>query len=190
MYNRFEFDERLDEQLDSGSIQVISDQATAFEDYSLYQVTIRDGTDYRSDFYYGIDTVEKRGAGYYVHTIELIELTRLLMGLPIEGRKVTQPIEGDKKTLYTVLDELLTVAETVESAEKRRYNIADGVKGMLEAVTSPEFHWEGGTLLWECLCDIGNVMNCIPRLIYEPGNGLFITFDEVNKITGVWDLSK
>lgn len=56
----------------------------------------------------------------------------------------------------------------------------------MKKLVSPEFYWDAGTSLWECLCDIANVINCIPRLIVNEDKTAFsvITFDRVNEITG------
>lgn len=199
VYNRVEFDERLDEQLDSGQIQTINDSVAPFDGYSLYDIETTDKNGkVKKVTMFGFDTVEKRGEGYYIHTIELVEPTRVVMGLPIDGCKVTQPIVGDKKTLKSVVDELLQYKCSLHANEEsNRLWVSSNINTttILEKTISPEFHWECGTLLWECLCDIGNVINCIPRV--EPmrmdileGNPvhLYISFDPINDITAEYDL--
>ena len=192
VYNRIEFDERLDEQLDSGSVQTISKSGTPFADYTLYRLKfMQDGETIIDESYFGFDTVEKRGEDYYIHMIELVEVTRIAMGIPIDGCKVTQPIEGEKKSLFDVVFSyeggLISKAK-LESVADRELYLHPGSGDIIEKmknIPSPEFHWECGTLLWECLCDIGNVINCIPRVRFVDTNTkcLFIEFEPVNDIT-------
>jgi hypothetical protein len=52
---------------------------------------------------------------------------------------------------------------------------------LLYGVDSPEFAWGCGTTLWECLCDIGNVVNCIPRVDIRDGYK-FVIFERINEI--------
>jgi hypothetical protein len=209
LYNSIDFDERLDEQFDTGSVQVISNSATPFADYCVVRMDMTDNLEVKSWYYCGFDSVEKRGGGYYIHTLELCEPTRLLMGTLIDGRKVTQPMEGSneaKQTLYDVLIGLLNTFELLpfgekfsRSREKSRIiteheydsSLTD-TKCIMENVTSPEFHWEAETSLWECLCDIGNVINAIPRLTYNKYNAEYpfsvLLFDMINESAGEYVL--
>lgn len=198
VYNQLEFVERLDEELDTGTAQVIPaprivGENLPFDEFSSVRISLRDdkGTT-KTGMFYGVDDVSKRGEHYYIHDLELFEPTRQLMGLPIDGRKVTQPIDNEKKkTLYDVLNELLEVAFLREYNTPIRYAVAEQSRALLERVISPEFHWECATMLWECLCDIGNVVNGIPRLIAEDLNSpdfIVITFDKVNEVTGEFEL--
>ena len=193
LYNSVSFDERLDEQLDTGTIQVIStEESLSFADFCpiLVEVEDLDGTTKTMQFC-GFKSLEKRGANYYVHTIELVEPTRLLMGIISEGKKITQPIDGSaKKSLYTVLLRLLQTFETKELGITPRLQpyLSDKAREMLRNTDSPEFHWEAGTLLWECLCDIGNVINAIPRLVYAYGEMKGIDFDLINKEEGEYEI--
>lgn len=193
LYNSATFDERLDEQLDTGSIQLITNsESVPFNDFCSIKVVITDNNGSTKTMYFcGFDTVEKRGAGYYIHTLELVEPTRLLMGIIIEGRKVTQAISSEKKSLYRVLLGLLNTFETKEKGEQPKFRIAvsDKVGNLLRGTISPEFHWESGTLLWECLLDIGNVINAIPRLEAD-NNGDFVnlSFDLINEETKEYEL--
>ena len=193
VYNRVEFDERLDEQLDSGQVQTINGIETAYEDYSLFRMSTIDAEGVsKNALYYGFDTVEKRGKEYYIHTIELVEITRIVMGISIDGCKVTQSIDGTKKTLYEVLTGLLNKVKLKSATRLETYlsvsSANEAVKKMKE-VASPEFHWECGTLLWECLCDIGKVIDCIPRASVSISTGIIsVQFDQINNVTQVYEL--
>ena len=193
LYNSASFDERRDEQLDTGTIQVIStEESLSFADFCpvLVEVEDIDGTKKTMQFC-GFKSLEKRGANYYIHSIELVEPTRLLMGIIIEGKKITQPIDGSaKKSLYTVLLRLMQTFETKELGVEPRIKpyTSEKVNKLLRDTVSPEFHWEAGTLLWECLCDIGNVINAVPRLVYALGEMKGIDFDLINEEEGEYEL--
>lgn len=198
-YNSVTFDERLDEQLDTGSIQLIlADEGVSFADFCAVSLTIKDEDGNRKRMpFCGFKTVEKRGEGYYILTLELVEPTRILMGTIIEGRKVTQPIEGSgeaKKTLYDVTKSLLKTFETLpweDGIAIPRFGLQENAKSvsLLKLTESPEFHWEAGTLLWECLVDIGNVINAIPRLLHTSLKGKYtVTFDTINDVTDEYEL--
>lgn len=193
-YNSNVFDERVDEQLDTGSIQIITNsEEVVFNDFCPVRAGITDAVgDTKEAYYCGFNTQEKRGAGYYINTLELVEPTRILMGVIIEGRKVTQPIESgkEKQTLYDSAEGLLLTFELLSynTRGKRyppRFKLVDNTEivALLQSVVSPEFHWEVGTLLWECLLDIGNVINAMPRLLFNEATGEFdtITFDLINE---------
>lgn len=208
LYNSIDFDERLDEQFDTGSVQVISTTETSFADYCVVRMDMTDNLEVKSWYFCGFDSVEKRGAGYYIHNLELCEPTRLLMGILIDGRKVTQPMEGSneaKQTLYDVLIGLLNTFELLpfgekfsRSREKSRiiteyeYNDSTATKDLMQSIISPEFHWEAETSLWECLCDIGNVINAIPRLTYNKDNAEYpfsvLLFNMINESSGEYEL--
>ena len=190
VYNAVDLDERLDEQFDTGSIQVINDAEDPFPDYCAVRVRLYDDDllTNKNLYFYGFDTVEKRGANYYVHNLELVEPTRLLMGIFICGRKVTQPIDGEKKTLYRVCTQLLNTITLLETGTDPELTIEDDP--VLDTI-SPEFHWEEGTTLWECLCDIASVVDCIPRLTTKQATVkafTHIVFDKINEETGVYQM--
>lgn len=195
VYNMTTFSERLDEEMDSGSVQIICDKKDPFPDYTFVRITLSDDDNNPKTYdFYLFDNVEQRRGDYYVHTLELVELTRLLMGVMIDGKAVTQPIEGsgeNKKNLYQVVYELVRTVQLLKadgvSAVGQRFSIDDTSK-WLEEINSPEFHWSAGTLLWECLCDIGNVIDCIPRVKIGSNNKLYVTFDKINDVTGEYEL--
>lgn len=193
--NYASIDERLDESLDGGEILVISAKETPYEPMSLAQLKFSDGTTNISQYFYVFDTVEKRGKGYYYHHITLCEVTRILMGISVDGMRITQPITGNKKTLYNVLEKIIGNYTLFMTGEWNplQISISDGdIETLLNNTESPEFSWSAGTLLWEVLCDIGNVINAIPRAYYDShgisANKISITFDPVNKSTAETEL--
>lgn len=188
-YNSVDFDERLDEQLDTGRVLVINNSIVPFNDMSMVKLTISDGNENKTMYYYGFDTVEKRAKDYYIHTIDLVEPTRLLMGRFIDGKRVTQPILGIKKTLLNVLNDLLAVSKLLENGENAEFSFA--YDKLVNNTISPEFYWASGTSLWECLCDIGNVIDCIPRLSVssnDDGYSLIIKYDKINNESSIYEM--
>ena len=192
VYNSCMTDERVDEQLDSGSAQTITNDITAFKDFCMVKVVRSDGETEKVQYFIGTDSVSKRANGYYTHAVELAEPSRLLMGIMIDGRKVTQSLEQEKKkTLKTVLQEFLRTYRLQSTAEETPFTVSlDADTEALFAQISPEFHWEGQTLMWEVLCDIGNVVDCIPRLTINADETAYtvITFDKINDITAEYEL--
>lgn len=197
--NSAEFDERLDEQIDTGSVQLLSAVETPFPDFCTVKMLLNDGKEEKELCYRAFDAVEKRGAGYYVHTLELVEPTRELMGVLIDGIKFTQPIEGEKLSLKEALTRISKKAVLLpkgfgsdEVVFLFDWNKNPSVSRILDETVSPEFHWESETSLWEVLCDVGNVINCIPRLyIVAPSSSApykVLTFDKVNDVTGEYEL--
>ena len=191
VYNSAEFDERLDEQLDTGSIQIISSDEEPFEDFCTVKVELRDDETSKrpkTEYFFGFDTVEKRGGHYFIHNLELVEPTRLLMGIFICGRKVTQPINGEKKSIYTVCAELVSTMSLLSQNDSPMFTF--GIDPAYMYMPCPEFHWEEGTTLWECLCDVANVVDSVPRLsiVEETGKPTRIVFDRINKETGVYEM--
>ena len=199
VYNTTVEDERLDEQLDSGSLQVISDSINPFADYSMIMLKRTDNyLGEKETFYYGFDTVEKRMGNYYIHALELVEPTRALMGILIDGKAVTQPLDSNKKSLWAVLSGLFSTMQLQSTLQKNAFNYVtlnhskynENTMELLNNTISPEFYWQAQTTLWECLCDIGNVINCIPRLTANIEKTAFncIYFEQINDIDKEYEI--
>lgn len=185
--NTAAIDERIDETLDGGSVQLIMSDKTPIEPMTCGNLTISDSDSQISQDFFVFDTVEKRGKNYYIHNLSFCELTRLFMGIMIDGLKITQPTdETPKKSLLTVLQRVLNCCQLCKNGEEPLFTITDdsSVLDLLESTESPEFSWQAETLLWEVLCDIGNVINCIPRLKYPN----VVMFDLINQVTGEAEL--
>ena len=199
LYNNVEADERLDEQLDSASMQVISKNSRSFPDFSMIKIIRKDldGNEEKA-YFYGFDTVEKRMGNYYIHSFELVEPSRKLMGILIDGKAVVQPIEGTKKDLWDTAGKLLLTANvktatgtaSLELAMLGHEKYSKNTFKLMLNTPSPEFYWQAQTSLWECLCDIGNVINCIPRLTANTQETAFNTvyFERVNDITAEYEI--
>lgn len=197
IFNRITADFRLDEQLDTGSVMTITESAESIPPMIHALLQISDGENTLSMPAYCFDTVEVRGQGYYIHNLTLVEPTRLLMGVLIDGMKVTQPQDGAAKdSLYTVADRLLRVCRLTKGGVPQKFWLTDDeeIVTLLKNNDSPEFAWEAETQLWECLKDIGSVINCMPRLtsanpdVYLSFNFTTITFDKINDVTAEREL--
>lgn len=192
--NHVVMDCRLDEQLDTGSLQMIDSESKPIPPMSVSELVISDGENTLSMPAYCFDTLEVRGEDYYVHNLTLCEPARRFMGVLIDGIKVTQPREESgalKKSLYEVTERVLKTCVLQEKG-KRVFTLTTdpNILSILKNTESPEFDWEAETLLWECLKDIGNVIGCMPRLTFnEPKTDFSVlTFDEVNEPTGFYEL--
>ena len=133
--------------------------------------------------YEGVST----NSGIYSHQVSLTEPSKLLQGVMIDGFAVTQPEEYEKRdTLFSVINRLLAVTPfdyVNESTPMFHPNISTTEANVLSAlsVKSPEFKWNTQTTLWECLLQVGAVIDAIPRLVPDSkGNYTVITFDFVN----------
>lgn len=192
-YNRVTADFRLDEQLDTGNIMIITDSAEPISPMSAANLELTDGDNSVYFPCYCFDRVEVRGQGYYVHNLTLVEPTRRLMGILIDGVKVTQPTEEEqaqgeaKKSLYEVTERLLHtyMLNDTELDAECAMPVEHEVVSLLKNTESPEFQWEAETQLWECLKDIGDVINCMPRLTFNAEHTALntLTFDRINDVT-------
>lgn len=181
-------DFRLDEQLDAGSVMIITDSAEPIPPMSMTELTISDSENTLSMPAYCFDTVEVRGQGYYVHNLTLVEPTRLFMGAVIDGVKITQPQEeSERESLYTVTERLLNAYKLLKWYTLSRFFLTDDeeIVSLLRERKSPQFDWEAETQLWECLKDVGSVINCMPRLTFNADKTAFnvVTFDKINDVT-------
>lgn len=195
IFNRITADFRLDEQLDTGSVMTITDSAEPILPMTRARLMISDneGNTLKNTLVmpaYCFDTVEARGQGYYAHNLTLVEPTRLFMGILINGMKVTPPQEeSERESLYAVADRLLRVCRLTKGGKPQKFWLTDDeeIVSLLKERKSPQFVWEAKTQLWECLKDIGSVINCMPRLTSANPtmSSTFntITFDKINDIT-------
>lgn len=195
VYSPFSMDERLDEELDGASIVTYTKTGNKIADCTDVIVSISSDRNMKEIPFIAFDSVVKISKERYRHTIELIEPTRLLMGISVDGLAVTQPIQETekKKTLLEVLQRVLNCYNTRQINDVSYFVIDEATKNLLSNITSPEFRWEEQTLLFEVLQDIADVVNCIPRLTFsidDYGGYVFnmIKFDEINAETGFYTI--
>lgn len=203
LYNSFTFDERLDEELDGGFAETLLSTDEEMREFTEAIVTLDDGETQKVVPFFLFDDVEKRANGYYRHALELLEPTRWLMGITIDGLKVTQPIDESKtkKTLLDVTNRVLRCFNTFRYSEIHSgvgsnkpkfplFYIDSETQALLNGVISPEFEWQAQTLLFEVLQDIADVVDAIPRLTTESENAMdfiCIHFDKINDIAGEYE---
>ena len=200
LYNTVTMDERFDEELDGGACETYLETEEGFPEFSEAILTATDGEKTITVPFFLFDDVEKRARGYHRHSLELVEPTRWLMGLLIDGLKVTQPIDGSKKkTLLEVINRVFrcfnahryedVLSPYTGEIRSPIFELDEETEKLLSGVDSPEFEWQGETLLFEVLQDIADVVDSIPRLTVNLGNQFVkIKFDQVNVSTGEYEI--
>lgn len=168
---------RLSEEFDNGTVTYYSTSGGMNAPIDKYEIIVSQKT---YDFI-GTEEVAKVKNGLYKHVVYLTEPTKLLEGVLIDGFAVSQPkAENLRKTLYDVVTRLLAVTPFDESIYTLTTQAA--IVGVLQATISPEFRFNTQTTLFECLMEVGAVINAFPRLTKD-GNGEFtvVTFDFINE---------
>lgn len=174
---------RLNEQLDGGTASFYVTELinkSVNKPLDKYTVTIGD----KSYDFVGFDQrafVRKKTAStaVYKHTVKLTEPTKLLQGVLVDGFAVTQP-DPPTKTLKDVVNRVL--ANTPWGLRVYYLTADTTVVSILENTMSPQFKWNTQTTLFEVLCDVGAVIDAIPRLVADvDGNFNTVTFDFVNE---------
>ena len=189
VYNRYSFSERIDGILSSGTFQNVSDSnSTPYRHMSSISFKLTDGETEISTCGYSYDTMSViKKNELYQHDIAFVEASKALQGVQIDGMSVVQPLEkSERKTLYDVLLRLIRNMRLRMVGEEEPYIIDPAVVPMLSAVKSPQFQWESKNLFWECLRDIGSVVNSIPKLLQDDNDRYrVISFLPVNDVKDI-----
>ena len=86
-----------------------------------------------------------------------------------------------------VTERLLNAYKLLKWYTLSRFFLTDDeeIVSLLRERKSPQFDWEAETQLWECLKDVGSVINCMPRLTFNADKTAFnvVTFDKINDVT-------
>lgn len=191
-----EITQELTTELDNATLKYLktenaSDTAEPLSHYRVEIDSLR-GTPEVLDFV-GLDSRallrnEGNNDGLYKHDVALTEPSKLLQGLLIDGAGVAQPEAlEDRKSLFEVVDRLLKItplydypASGVVNEEFVLTDDPDVVKALEDRI-SPEFKWNTQTTLWECLVQIGAIIDTVPRLVADANGRLkVVTFDFVN----------
>ena len=98
---------------------------------------------------------------------------------------------NESDSLEKVVNRLLNVTPLHKyNGESQAFVLVtnEDAKKLLQNTLSPQFKWSTQTTLWECLCDIGSVIDAIPRLVAD-SNGEYrqVTFDLINSKTAETD---
>lgn len=185
--------QELSTELDSGTASFIQSGMKLNKPFSAYAVQSvhndGSGAEFLAIFHFvGIDKAallrSKVGNNKALskHTVELVEPSKLLEGILIDGFGVTQPEDlSTGTTLDSVVRRLLSVANL--DRDVFHLTTDEEVLNALSRV-SPEFKWNPQTTLWECLEQAGAVIDAIPRLIDTNTFGFnytTVTFDFINE---------
>ncbi|MCM1290189.1 MAG: hypothetical protein NC132_05545 [Corallococcus sp.] len=167
--------EQLDVTLDSGEMNyLIAEEDTdgLREPLAIYELSVNENFADLQRRFVGIDSralLRKGtlGSGIYSHKVSLVEAAKLLQGVLIDGVAVTQPEdESQRKTLYDVVVRALRIAQfdNAQQAEGAFSLHWSAPINVLQSTKSPQFKWNTQTTLWECLEQVGAVMDAIPTL--------------------------
>lgn len=91
------------------------------------------------------------------------------------------------QSLEEVVDRLLAVTSLRKRNQSQvfKFNPESKVKSLLTNTLAPQFKWSPQTTVWECLCDVGSVIDAIPRLkADDAGKFVYVDFDLVNDTAG------
>lgn len=205
---------RLDRELDSGNFTTFVENNSTdkiIAPLTKHQIIIADGTgNTLQGDYIGTDQRamlrNKADNGnltaLFRHSVNITEATKLLEGVLIDGLGVTQPNTGTQKNLLEVTQRLLRQTKKQQTATSvgigtfgtGYFSLIDdtNLTELLANTESPQFRWSPQTTLWECLCDIGSVIDAIPYLEYDALNelrnvGFLVLNDETATITDLID---
>lgn len=193
---------KLSEELDSGELKFYTDsrendgKEMLYPQKTMFSIEIDTGTDRARKFYfYGTDTAEKLNPYLWKHRVLLVEPTKDLEGVILDGLGFAQPEDNSQRmTLYDIVQRLLACTPLRIQGQPQKYTLiseseAPEIIAILKAQTIeekllPEFFWSSQTTLKEALCDIGAYCNLYPRLTLNPATNTYtvITFDEINKV--------
>lgn len=181
-----ELEFQRDTSLDNGTLKYIrTEQVNSPLNDALAPYVV----EYQGNFFefIGMDSrallrVKEDGEAMYKHQIALTEPSKLLQGVLIDGFAVSQPEElAERKTLFEVAARLLAVNPLDNSVYTLTTDTT--VVNALKGVKSPEFKWNTQTTLWECLLQVGAIIDAIPRLTGDAnGDYTVVTFDFINEM--------
>lgn len=152
----------------------------------VWDVSWKDRNEYPDTYKYVVTVTYtySPNSGVYSHQVSLTEPSKLLQGVMIDGFGVSQPENyDDRQTLKAVVDRLLDVTPFDDAQSKPTYKLTDNsaVVNALKAVKSPEFKWNTQASLWECLVQVGAVIDAMPMLVADSkGEFTIVTFEFVN----------
>lgn len=182
----------LGTEMDSGTLRYLKTEARSkgmVAPLAHYNVSVvLSSTEFETFWYVGTDSralvrADDGEQGIYSHEVALVEPSKILEGVLIDGIGVTQPEAVDKRdSLFDVVTRLLDIVPfDYAQSETPQYSLTveNKVVYALKNTLSPQFKWNTQTTLWECLVQIGAVIDAIPRLTYSD-HYTVITFDFIN----------
>lgn len=182
----------LGAEMDSGTLRYLKTETSdkgMVAPLAHYNVSVAlSSSDFEIFWFAGTDSralvmSEDGGQGIYAHEVALVEPSKILEGVLIDGVGVTQPeAVAERDSLYDVVTRLLGTVPfdyAQNATPLYKLTVENKVVNALQATQSPQFKWNTQTTLWECLVQIAAVIDAIPRLT-ESGNYTVITFDFIN----------
>jgi hypothetical protein len=160
----------IDKTLDYGSFVLRNQTAQAYDVGTEVDIDITDGTTTKSlHFIVNADDAKKIKGGYFIHSIDIIELTKILEWNTESVRTFTQPIDPSiaRLTLLDVVTALqltLPIEKSANLANTRVFSIDSATSNKLRAIESPEFVFNNKNLK-EILMEVFDFIGAIPRLI-------------------------
>jgi len=162
----------LDETLDNGKISRYIKSSTVtnlLPELTKIKIILKDDSTIVKTFYFCGNEKRNRVSKYlYLHTVNLVESTKLREGYIICGKAVTQPLTGTRISIKTVINDLLATNPFRRFSEAQTFFLDGNIMSRLNTIESPEFRWSSKQTLWECLYEIGKYITAIPRLIPNP----------------------
>jgi hypothetical protein len=175
----------IDKTLDYGSFVLRNQTAQAYDVGTEVDIDITDGTTTKSlHFIVNADDAKKIKGGYYIHAIDIIELTKILEWNTDSVRTFTQPTDPSLERLSLlyvvgVLQLTLPIEKTANLANTRVFSIDSAISNKLASIESPEFVFNNKNLK-EILMEVFDFIGAIPRLI-KVSNNIVLTADFYNE---------
>lgn len=186
----------LDTEMDSGSLRFMRTEARTsgvVAPLSEYSVEIGENAAFS---FIGTDSKalvrqENSDTAIFLHDVALVEPAKLLEGVIIDGFAVTQPADETQRTsLLETVERLLRIAIFDTNGTAVAIIATGQCYDELAQTVSPQFKWNTQTTLWECLVQVGAVLDMLPRLHIEDGSWK-IEFYHINasdyEVTLFWD---
>jgi hypothetical protein len=173
----------VDKTLDYGSFLVRNKREEAYDVGTMVDIDITDGVDtFNYHFIIQADDVQKIKGGVYIHSIDIIELTKILEWETESVRTFTQVVGGLTLSLLDVVTRLQISIPMVRNANvdsTRIFAIETSLANILRNVEAPEFVFANKNLK-EILMEVFDFIGALPRLI-KVSNDIILTADFYNK---------
>jgi len=173
----------IDHTLDYGNFVVRNNVDEAYDVGTMVDIDVSDGNDTLSyHFIIQSDNVDKLPNGIFLHTIDIIELTKILEWQTESVRTFTQPLQGEQLTMFDVVQRLQFSVPLVKESElttTRVFLIEANTALLLRTIPAPEMVFNNRNLK-EILFEVFDFIGAIPRLT-KISNNIVLVADLYNK---------